>query len=280
MRAVQVGAGTRGSKGAAMLDKLGALGAVCDVDGAAACAKKHGVAHYSSLGEMVGSADFGAAMVSVPVVQCHGIVHELLCAKKHVLVDGAISNSSGGAKQLAQLAQKNGVMLASSNPARFGPATSVAEKRYGGLQMLSLDRKGARPRNMQAGVIHGLAVPDICAANWLFGEAPSVVFARAGGDQGFASITLSYMGGRTATITARWAGAEACNFHASCSIEDYAYPGPDGDLRGAEAGSFLGAAAGGKPHPSTPGEAVDAAGVAEAALLSSQKGIPIYLDLR
>jgi UDP-N-acetylglucosamine 3-dehydrogenase len=153
------------------------------------------------------------------------------------------------------------------------------------------------------GVIYDTSVHDIDTANWLFDDMPHVVFARAGNikheHEDFASIMLGYKDDKIAIISSNWITPKKVRtFSAVCTDaiitsdfisqeikieknEETEIPRNEKqEPLLLEIQSFLGAIEGKNEHIVKSQEAVNVTKIAEAALLSSQKGIPIYLDLK
>ena len=115
---------------------------------------------------------------------------------------------------LAKLAQKNKVILTCGYIERFNPAVGTVKKiidenRYGELVMLEFHRENRMPLHIKdVGVIYDTSVHYIDTANWLFGDMPHVVFARAGKirheHEDFASIMLGYNNDKAAIISSNW----------------------------------------------------------------------------
>ena len=153
------------------------------------------------------------------------------------------------------------------------------------------------------GVIYDTSVHDIDTANWLFGDMPHVVFARAGKikheHEDFASIMLGYKDDRVAIISSNWITPKKIRkFNAVCtdaiissdfltqeitiekSDESETIQNKKQEPLLLEIQSFLESIENKSQLVVKPQEAVNVTKIAEAALLSSQKGIPIYLDLK
>ena len=311
MRVAQIGTGGWGKNHARVLSEMGALVAVCDADEqrSAEYGQKYSVRHHTSVDKLVESEEFDAAFVVTPTTTHTQIARVLLEAKKHVFVEKPLTYESADGERLAELAKRRGVLLTCGYIERFNPAVNVVkgmvkDKTYGEMIMLEFHRENRMPLHIKdTGIIYDTSVHDIDTANWLFDEMPSVVFARAGRvrhqHEDFASIMLGYGGGRVATITSNWITPKKMRrFSAVCTdavvSSDFITQeitietsGESRTLRNEiqeplrlEIESFLGAAGGGDSHIVTAEQAVSVTKIAEAALLSSQKGVPIYLDLK
>jgi len=153
------------------------------------------------------------------------------------------------------------------------------------------------------GIIYDTSVHDIDTANWLFDDMPQVVFARAGRikheHEDFASIMLGYKNDKVAIISSNWITPKRVRkFNAVCtdaiissdfitqeiiiekSDNSETIQNEKQEPLLLEIQSFLGAIEGKNELIVKAQQAVNVTKIAEAALLSSQKGIPIYLDLK
>lgn len=311
MRVIQIGTGGWGKNHARILSELGVLSAICDADEnkSREYGAKYSVNHYSSLDRLFKSEEFDAAFVVTPTSTHSHITKRLLEAKKHVFVEKPLTYDSQDGDRLAKLAEKNKVILTCGYIERFNPAVDVVkkfvkEKKFGNLIMLEFHRENRMPLHIKdVGIIYDTSVHDIDTANWLFGDMPHVVFARAGrirhGHEDFASIMLGYKDDRIATISSNWITPKKVRkFSAVCTdavissdfITQEIVVEKGGESESIqnkkqeplllEIKSFLGAIMGKNEQVVKSQEAVNVTMIAEATLLSSQKGIPIYLNLK
>jgi UDP-N-acetylglucosamine 3-dehydrogenase len=137
----------------------------------------------------------------------------------------------------------------------------------------------------------------------LFEDTPHVIFARVGKikheHEDYASIMLGYKNDKIAIISSNWITPNKVRkFNAVCTdatiSSDFltqeiivgknekseTIQNEKQEPLMLEIQSFLGAIEGKNEQIIKAQEAVNVTKIAEAALLSSQKGIPIYLDLR
>ena len=151
--------------------------------------------------------------------------------------------------------------------------------------------------------IECLNILNIDTALWLFDEVPDFVFAIAGSinheHEDFATIMLGFKDNKTATISSNWiTPTRVRNFNAVCTdarifsnfisqeirIEtNNGTENPKNEKTeplSLEIRNFLDAIEGKNDLMVKPIHAVNVTKIAEAALLSSQKGTPIYLDLK
>ncbi len=311
MEIVQIGTGGWGKNHTRVLSELGVLVAVCDVDPQKSkeYGEKYSVNHYESLDELFSSEEFDGAFVVTPTSTHTEITKKLLEAKKHVFVEKPMTYKSEDGERLAKLAEKNKVILTCGYIERFNPAVDVVkkivkEKKFGDLVMLEFHRENRMPLHIKdVGIIYDTSVHDIDTANWLFDDMPHVVFARAGRikheHEDFASIMLGYKNDKVAIISSNWITPKRVRkFNAVCtdaiissdfitqeiivekSDSSETIQNEKQEPLLLEIQSFLGAIEGKNELIVKSQQAVNVTKIAEAALLSSQKGIPIYLDLK
>ena len=311
MRIIQIGIGGWGKNHVRILSQLGVLVAVCDTDfqKSKEYGEKYSVNHYESLDELLSSEEFDGAFVVTPTSTHTEIAKKLLEAKKHVFVEKPMTYKSEDGEKLAKLAEKNKVILSCGYIERFNPAVEVVkkmvkEKKFGDLVMLEFHRENRIPLHIKdVGIIYDTSVHDIDTANWLFDDMPQVIFARAGKikheHEDFASIMLGYKNDKVAIISSNWITPKKIRkFNAVCTeaiitsdfISQEIIVEKDEESKTIqnekqeplllEIKSFLEAIEGKNELVVKSQEAVNVTKIAEAALLSSQKGIPIYLDLK
>jgi len=287
------------------------LSAVCDTDSQRSkeYGEKYSVNHYESLDDLLISEEFDGAFLVTPTSTHTEIATKLLEVKKHVFVEKPMTYKSDDGEKLAKLAEKNKVILTCGYIERFNPAVDVVkkfvkEKKFGDLVMLEFHRENRMPLHIKdVGIIYDTSVHDIDTANWLFDDMPHVVFARAGKikheHEDFASIMLGYKDDKVAIISSNWITPKKVRkFNAVCtdaiissdfitqeiivekSDKAETVQNEKHEPLLLEIQSFLGAIEGKNDQVVKAQEAVNVTKIAEAALLSSKKGIPIYLDLK
>jgi len=311
MKIVQIGTGGWGKNHTRVLSQLGVLVAVCDADSQKSkeYGEKYSVNYYTSLEDIISSEEFDGAFVVTPTSTHTEIAKKLLEAKKHVFVEKPMTYKSEDGDTLTKLAEKNKVILTCGYIERFNPAVDVVknivkEKKFGDLVMLEFHRENRMPLHIKdVGIIYDTSVHDIDTANWLFGDMPNVVFARAGKikheHEDFASIMLGYKNDKVAIISSNWITPKRVRkFSAVCTDaiissdfitqeiivekgeESETIQNEKQEPLSLEIQSFLGAIEGKNEQVVIAQQAVNVTKIAEAALLSSKKGIPIYLDLK
>ncbi|MDE1872852.1 MAG: Gfo/Idh/MocA family oxidoreductase [Thaumarchaeota archaeon] len=311
MKIVQIGVGGFGKNHTRILSQLGVLSAVCDADSSKAeeFGTKYSVNHYSSVDSLLGSEQFDAAFVCTPTSTHFEIAKTLLQKKKNVFVEKPMTYLSREGEELLELAKKNKVTLTSGYIERFNPAVSLVKeyvrtKKYGELIMLEFHRENRMPPHIKdVGIIYDTSVHDIDTAMWLFDDVPEVVFARSGRirheHEDFATIMLGFRENKVAIISSNWiTPIRVRKFNAVCGdaiissdfitqeVKIETNTGaeiPRKDVEEPlllEIKNFIAASEGKENIRVRPEDALNTTKIAEAALLSSQKGTPIYLDLK
>ena len=311
MKVVQIGVGGWGKNHSRVLSEFGVLSAVCDTSPQRAkeFGKKYSVNFYNSFESLLEHEEFDAALVCTPTFTHSDITKRLIENKKHVFVEKPMTYLSEDGQNLIDAAKRNKVILTCGYIERFNPAVAsvkdfLKSQKYGDLIRLEFYREHRMPQHIKdVGVIYDTSVHDIDTAMWLFDETPEIVFAIAGKinheHEDFATITLGFKDNKTATISSNWiTPIRVRNFNAVCTearifsdfitqeirIEtDNGTENPKNEKAeplSLEIKNFLDAIDGKDDLLVKPEQAVNVTKIAEAALLSSQKGTPIYLDLR
>jgi len=311
LKIVQIGVGGWGKNHSRVLSEFGVLAAVCDANSERAeeFGKKYSVNFYDSFESLLEQEEFDAALVCTPTFTHSDITTRLIENKKHVFVEKPMTYLSEDGQNLIKLAKRNNVILTCGYIERFNPAVAsvkdfIKSQKYGDLIRLEFYREHRMPQHIKdVGVIYDTSVHDIDTAMWLFDETPEVVFAIAGRinheHEDFATITLGFKDNKTATISSNWiTPIRVRNFNAVCTearifsdfitqeirIEtDNGTENPKNEKAeplSLEIKNFIDAIEGKNDLVVKPEQAVNVTKVAEAALLSSQRGTPIYLDLR
>ena len=311
MKVVQIGTGGWGKNHARILSHLGVLCAICDVDKEKSeeFGKKYSVNSYDSIDSLLNSEEFDAAFVCTPTSTHSSIASQLIQSHKHVFVEKPLTYLSEEGEDLLELSNKNKTVLSCGYIERFNPAVGVVKdfvksKKYGELVMLEFHRENRMPLHIKdVGIIYDTSVHDIDTAMWLFDETPEVIFAKAGKikheHEDFASIMLGFKDNKVAIISSNWiTPTKVRRFDAVCTdgiissdflTQEIIVETKDSTEKPKhekqeplllEIQNFLGAIDGKNELIVKPEHAVNVTKIAEAALLSSQKGTPIYLDLK
>jgi len=306
-----IGVGGWGKNHARVLKELGCLAVICDVDAARAkeIAAKHGAQAYSSIEEMLDKEHLDGCLVCTPTKTHATVAKKVMEHGVNTFVEKPMSFSSKECEEMMHVAEKKKVILTSGYVERFNPAVSDARKlieggMYGDPMMIEFHRENRMPLHIKdVGVIYDTSVHDIDAAMFLFGSRPNVVFARAGkrfhSFEDFATIMLGFEGQKVAIIASNWLTPKKVRtFSAVCT---------DGIITGdfltqeikidhaeatimprkqfqepltLELQNFVDAIEGKAKIVVTAADATNVTRVAEAAILSSNTGSPVYLDLK
>jgi UDP-N-acetylglucosamine 3-dehydrogenase len=311
MKVAQIGTGGWGKNHARILSQLGVLSAICDSDRdrSKEFGEKFSVNHYDSVDSLLNSEQFDAAFVCTPTSTHSAIASQLIQSNKHVFVEKPMTYLSEDGKDLVELANQKNVILSCGYIERFNPAVGIVKdfvksKKYGELVLLEFHRENRMPLHIKdVGIIYDTSVHDIDTAMWLFDDTPEVVFARAGKikheHEDFASIMLGFKDNKVAIISSNWiTPTKIRKFNAVCtegiissdfisqeiivkttnSTQKLEHEKHEPLLL--EIQNFLGAIEGKNDLTVKAEQALNVTKIAEAALLSSQNGAPIYLDLK
>ena len=306
-----IGVGGWGKNHARVLKELGCLAAICDLDSARAkeVAIKYGVQSYSSIDDMLGKERLDGCLVCTPT-KTHAIVAKKMMEQGvNTFVEKPMAFSSKECEEMMQVAEKKKVILTSGYVERFNPAVSDARQlieggMYGDPMMIEFHRENRMPLHIKdVGVIYDTSVHDIDAAMFLFGSRPNVVFARAGKRfhtfEDFATIMLGFEGQKVAIIASNWLTPKKVRtFSAVCTdgiitgdflTQEIRIDHADATITPRrqfqepltlELKNFIDAMEGKAKIVVTASDATNVTRVAEAAILSSNTGSPVYLDLK
>ena len=311
MKVIQIGTGGWGKNHSRVLSEFGVLSAICDMnlERAKEFGEKYKVNYYKTLEELYKKEEFDAAFICTPTSTHSEIALELIQKKKHVFVEKPMTYLSDDGEKLVEEAKRNKVILTCGYIERFNPAVAnvkhyLKSKKFGDLIRLEFYREHRMPLHIKdVGIIYDTSVHDIDTAMWLFDETPQVVFAKSGQinheHEDFATIMLGFKDNKIATISSNWiTPTRVRNFNAVCTdgrifsdfitqeIRIETDKGTDNpsiqkeEPLSLEIRNFLDAIENKNELIVKPEHAVNVTRIAEAALLSSQKGIPIYLDIK
>ena len=169
---------------------------------------------YSSVDLMLEKADVEAVSICTPTVTHFNLANLALDARKNVLVEKPMTNSSEEAAMLMDTAQRLGVSLSVGFVERFNPAVreskEIVEKgEIGEVLGVHARRVTRRPSRVgDIGVVKDLGIHDIDVINYIMGESPRIVFARVGRHnhcfEDYANIVLVYSGYRSGFVETNW----------------------------------------------------------------------------
>jgi UDP-N-acetylglucosamine 3-dehydrogenase len=309
-----IGVGGWGKNHVRVLHNIGVLEAVCDLsaDRAKEIAKKYDTKFYSSVKDLFSNErELNACLVCTPTKSHLSVVREAIQNGCHVFVEKPLSFSTKECEEMTDLSKKGKVILTCGYVERFNPAVQdlkkiIQKQTYGDLLMMEFHRENRMPLHIKdVGVIYDTSVHDIDTAMFLFGKGAKMVFARAGKKfhlfEDFATIMLGFEDQKVAIIASNWVTPKKVRtFSAVCT---------EGTVNGdfitqeirinhadatviprrqqfqeplvLELQSFIEVIEGKRKQPVvTSEEATNVTKVAEAALLSSETGSPIYLELK
>jgi UDP-N-acetylglucosamine 3-dehydrogenase len=306
-----IGVGGWGKNHARVLGELGALAAVCDADAARSkdIAGKNKAKPYTSVDEMLSSEQLDGCLVCTPTKTHAAVAKKVMEKGVNAFVEKPLAFSSQECEEMMQVAKKKKVILTAGYIERFNPAVSeakklIAEKKYGDPIMMEFHRENRMPLNIKdVGIIFDTSVHDIDTAMFLFDARPNVVFARAGKrvheHEDFATIMLGFGDQRVAVIASNWLTPKKVRtFSAVCTdgiiTGDFLTQETRIDSAGEaivprrpfqepltlELKNFVESIEGKATPVVGAADATNVTRVAEAALLSSNTGSPIYLDLK
>jgi UDP-N-acetylglucosamine 3-dehydrogenase len=309
-----VGVGGWGKNHARVLHDFDSLVAICEIDPQRGkeVADKYDARLYSSIDDMLNNEKkLDACLVCTPTKTHSGIAKRIMEKGINVFVEKPLSFSSNECEEMMDVAERNKVILTSGYIERFNPAVQEVKRlidcnQYGDLIMMEFHRENRMPLHVKdVGIIYDISVHDIDTAMFLFNCRPQVVFALSGKKfhtyEDFATIMLGFRGHKVAIIASNWITPKKVRkFSAVCTdgtiAGDFITQEITIDYKEAtiiprrqqfqepltlELQSLLDAIDGKISKPVI--SAIDATNVtrvAEAALLSSNTGSPIYLDLK
>jgi UDP-N-acetylglucosamine 3-dehydrogenase len=305
-----IGTGGWGKNHVRVLSDLGVLCAICDSDEnrVLSISKKYKINSHSNLEELFEKEPgLDACIVCTPTKTHFPIALEVIKRKINVFVEKPLSFSSVECEELTKLSKRHGVILTSGYIERFNPAIQdlkkiIEENTCGELLMMEFHRENRMPLHIKdVGIIYDTSVHDIDTALFIFDSKPTVVFARSGkrfhSSEDFATIMLGFQDQKVAIIASNWITPKKVRrFSAVCSegiitgdfitqeikIDDETKTViPRRQFQEPltlELKNFLQAVSGKKTKfLVSPEDATAVTKIAEAALISSNTGAPVYL---
>ena len=306
-----IGVGGWGKNHARVLNDFGCLAAICDVDGKRAkeLADRYGARSYSSIDDMLAKEKLDGCLVCTPTKTHSAVAKKVMEHGINTFVEKPMSFSSKECEEMTEVAERKKVILTSGYVERFNPVISDTKKlsegsMYGDPMMIEFHRENRMPLHIKdVGIIYDTSVHDIDAAMFLFGGRPNVVFARAGkrfhSYEDFATIMLGFEGQKVAIIASNWLTPKKVRtFSAVCTDGIIAGDFITQEIRidhadativprrqfqeplTLELRNFIEAIEGKSKLVVSATDATNVTRVAEAAILSSNTGSPIYLELK
>ncbi len=305
-----IGTGGWGKNHVRVLNDLGVLSAVCDSDEnrIKSISNKYKIHSYSNLKDLFeNERNLDACLVCTPTKTHYAIASEIIKRKINVFVEKPLSFSSVECEELTKLSKQHDVILTSGYIERFNPAIQdlkriIEENTCGELLMMEFHRENRMPLHIKdVGIIYDTSVHDIDTALFIFNSKPTVVFARSGrkfhSSEDFATIMLGFENQKVAIIASNWITPKKVRrFSAVCSegiiTGDFITQEIQIDDENKtliprrqfqepltlELKNFLQSLTGKiTKFLVTPEEATAVTKIAEAALISSNTGAPVYL---
>ena len=305
-----IGTGGWGKNHVRVLNDLGVLSAVCDSDEnrIKSISNKYKIHSYSNLKDLFEKErNLDACLVCTPTKTHYAIASEIIKRKINVFVEKPLSFSSVECEELTKLSKQHGVILTSGYIERFNPAIQdlkriIEENTCGELLMMEFHRENRMPLHIKdVGIIYDTSVHDIDTALFIFNSKPAVVFARSGrkfhSSEDFATIMLGFENQKVAIIASNWITPKKVRrFSAVCSEGIITGDFITQEIRiddenktliprrqfqeplTLELKNFLQSLTGKiTKFLVTPEEATAVTKIAEAALISSNTGAPVYL---
>ncbi len=304
-----VGTGGWGKNHVRVLDELGCLAAICDLDAdrRSLYSASYHVPGYASLDEMAKAEGLDAVTICTPASTHFAIATKALQLGLHAFVEKPMTTTYGDGEALVDAAKSANRTLTVGFIERFNPAISSLKKlkedgKLGELMLLECHRENRRGQGIgDVGIVKDASVHDIDTARWLFSEEPKVVFARVGAveskQEDFAAIVMGFSERKTAFLATNWVTPNRVRtltavFTGGVVDVDFVtqvvsvhekdlttIPSrPFQEPLTLELKEFL-AAVSEKRRPLVTGEdGMKTTRIAEAVLASSASGTPIYLD--
>ena len=169
---------------------------------------------YTSVERMLEETEVDAVSICTPTATHYDLAYLALKAKKHVLVEKPMTNSSEEAEKLIEVANKMGVVLSVGFVERFNPvvqeAIKIVEKgELGEVLIVHAKRVTRHPARVgDIGVVKDLGIHDIDVINYIMKESPQNVYARVGKHnhcfEDYANIILGYSLNRSGFVETNW----------------------------------------------------------------------------
>ncbi|MCW4011794.1 MAG: Gfo/Idh/MocA family oxidoreductase [Candidatus Bathyarchaeota archaeon] len=169
---------------------------------------------YSSVERLLDEADVDAVSVCTPTVTHYEVASLALTARKHVLVEKPMTDNVAEAESLIKQARDYGVFLSVGFVERFNPAVQESKRTVdrgdiGEVLIIHTRRVTRRPSRIgDVGVVKDLGIHDVDVMNYIMGESPESVYARAGAHnhcfEDYANMVLGYSGMRSGFVETNW----------------------------------------------------------------------------
>jgi predicted dehydrogenase len=213
-----VGTGGWGKNHVRVLNELGCLAAICDMnmERADSFSKNYHVPGYSSLEEMVKKEKLDAVTICTPASTHFAMASQALEAGVHTFVEKPMTTTVKDGEMLIEAAKGANRALTVGFIERFNPPITALKEmisagKMGEPILLEFHRENRRGENISdVGIVKDASIHDIDTACWLFGEVPKVVYARVGAmhvpveHEDFATVLMGFSGQKTAFLVTNW----------------------------------------------------------------------------
>ncbi|MGB8168956.1 MAG: Gfo/Idh/MocA family oxidoreductase [Chthoniobacteraceae bacterium] len=172
---------------------------------AAEVAGKYGARAITTLPQFIAAVD--AATIATPTVTHFEIARQLLENGKHVLVEKPFTETPGQARELCDLAQRQGLVLQVGHIERFNPVLPALEARLTHPRFIESTRLSPYPgRSLDVGVVLDVMIHDLeiilhlVRSPWVQVDAVGVAVLSKRED--IANVRIRFENGCVANITA------------------------------------------------------------------------------
>lgn len=250
--------------------------------------------------------NINAAIITTPTKTHYSIAKKLLEAGLHVFIEKPMTYSVEEGEELVKIAKEKNLTLTCGYIERFNPVVKYVKNlvdthQYGKLVLLEFHRENRMPLHIKdVGIIYDTSVHDIDTANWLFGASPKAVYCKAGSlrheHEDYTCIMLDYGMNRTASIISNWVTPKklrtfnavftdaliSSNFYTQeievCNENERIIPNTQkAEPLSDELKVFVGSIEGTNDPLVKPSQAVLVTKIAEAALESAKKRMPVFI---
>ncbi len=123
--------------------------------------ERYGCAVYADVDDLLGATQVDAASVAAPTSTHHPLVHQLLSAGVHVLVEKPVATEVAQARELAQLSRETGLVLQVGHITRFFRAVERLRAEVRAPYLIEARRLTPNGRIRDVGVVLDLMIHDI-----------------------------------------------------------------------------------------------------------------------
>lgn len=210
-----IGTGSMGQNHARIYSEMGCLAGVFDVDAEAAkrISQKLNTVPYTDMDALIGHVD--ALSICTPTKYHFDAASRAIVKGRSVLVEKPFTGEVETAKRLCELADREGVTVASGFVERFNPVVAATKDaldsgRLGKVVSIASRRVSSYPfRIRDVGVVMDLAIHDVDVIRYLSGQKMTSVYALGGkmaNDQfeDHATLLLQTADGSTGMVEVNW----------------------------------------------------------------------------